>query len=45
MAQVPSDYILVTVRITVRIQESEIGIHWIIDYAGVQQRSVLSEHF
>ena len=39
--------ILVTIRITVWIQspKSEIRMHWIIDYAGVRQRSALSEHF
>jgi len=30
MAQGPISSILVTIRITVRIQESEIRIHWII---------------
>jgi len=31
MAQGPMSSILVTIRITVRIQESEIRIHWIIE--------------
>jgi len=49
MAQRTMNSILVTIRITVRIQESvpdsEIRIHWIIDYAGVRRRSALSEYF
>jgi len=45
MAQGPMNSILVTIRITVRIQKSEIWIHWIIYYAGVRRRSALSEHF
>jgi len=46
MAQGPMISNLVTIRITFRIQESvpdsEIRIHWIIDYAGVRRRSALS---
>jgi len=45
MAQGPMNSILVTIRITVPIQESEIRVHWIIDYAGVRRRSALSEYF
>jgi len=41
MAQGPSDYILVTVRITIRIREELPQFY----YAGVRRRSVLSEYF
>ena len=34
MAQGPMSSILVTIRITVRIQESEIRIHWILAFGG-----------
>jgi len=43
MAQGPKISILVTIRITVRIQESEIRIHWIIevptDFDEILQRA------
>jgi len=41
MAQRPSDYILLTIWITVRIQESEIRIHWIIEKVPSGLRSKL----
>ena len=34
MAQGPMSSILVTIRITVRIQESEILVHWILAFGG-----------
>ena len=46
MAQGPMSSILVTIRITVRIQESEIRIPDSLDYrfSGVRRRSALSDH-
>ena len=57
MAQRPTDYILVTIRITIQIRES-VPDHYpdlpgciaknhsaIIYYAGVWRRSMLSEYF
>jgi len=41
MAQGTMGSILVMIRITVRIQESEVRIHWILAFGG---GSVLSEH-
>ena len=40
MAQGPMSSILVTIRITVRIQESEveIRIHWIIEYRRISMK-------
>jgi len=41
MAQGPRGYVLVTIRITVRIQESEVRIHWIIENVPSGLRSKL----
>jgi len=43
LAKGPSDYILLTIRITVRIQESEVRNRDSLD-SGVQRRFALSEH-
>jgi len=45
MAQGPSDYILVIIRITVRMQESEIRIHWITEKVPSGLRSKLHSQF
>jgi len=45
MAKGPMSSILVTIRITVRMQESEIRIHWIIEKVTTLQVRILMKFY